>query len=189
VTDPRTEDRRLVDATLAGDTESFRVLVERESGFVIGVCGRILGDATEAQDVAQETFLRSYQALATFRGDGTFRSWVTRIAVRQSVARLATRREALHLDLEDGSEGLAATLTSEDDLEQASLDLELRRSIQQAVAALPPHQRDVVAMRFFGDLSLDEIAEATSSPIGTVKSRLHRGLATLRDRLISRQAE
>ena len=189
VTNSSTEDRGLVDATLAGDADAFRVLVERDSAPVIRVCSRILGDATEAQDVAQEAFVRAYQALATFRGDGAFRSWVTRIAARQAVARLATRPDVLRLDGRDGTEGWAATLKSKDDLEQGTLDEEWRQTIRAAVAALPIQQREVVALRFFRDLSLEEIAEITRSPIGTVKSRLHRGLAALRDRVTSRLAE
>lgn len=185
----RTEDRRLVDATLAGDAEAFRVLVERESALVIGVSRRILGDSSEAEDVAQEAFLRAYKALATFRGDGSFGSWVTRIAVRQSVARLATRGDVVRLDSQEGAESLAATLRSVDNLEQGSLDREWREAIRAAVVSLPSQQRDVIALRFFRDLSLEEIAELTSSPIGTVKSRLHRAIAALRDRLMSRSAE
>jgi RNA polymerase sigma-70 factor (ECF subfamily) len=187
--DDMTEDRSLIDATLAGDTAAFAILVQRNSRQVIGACSRILGDPSEAEDIAQEAFLRAYQALATFRGDGSFRAWVTRIAVRQAIARFASRRDALPLDREDGSEGLGATLMSEDDLERTSLDLELRHEIVAAVATLPINQREAIALRFFHDLSLAEIAELTGSPVGTVKSHLHRGLATLRTRIKARSTD
>ena len=71
---------------LAGDGEAFRVLVEREQGPVIVVCRRITGDPDEAQDAAQEAFVRAFRALATFRGDGPFGAWVSRIATRVALA-------------------------------------------------------------------------------------------------------
>ena len=82
----------------------------------------------------------------------------------------------------------AAVLASDDDPEAFTLDGEDRAAILAAVKALPIPQRDVVMLRFYGDLSLDEIAEATSHPIGTVKSRLSRGVASLRDQLTPRPA-
>lgn len=176
-------DRQLVDTVLAGDSEVFRVLVDRESRPVIGICRRILGDPDEAQDVAQEAFIRAYRALATFRGDGPFGAWVTRIAVRLAVARLAARRDALRVHPVE-ADGWAALLGPGDDPEARTLGLERRRAIEAAIAALPPPQREVVALRFYGDLSIEEIAHTTSTPLGTVKSRLHRALASLRERLV-----
>jgi len=82
-------DRALVDAVLAGDRDVYRLLVERESGAVIGVCLRVLGDPDEAQDAAQDAFVRAYRSLAGYRGDGTFGAWVGRIARRIAVARAA----------------------------------------------------------------------------------------------------
>ena len=187
VTGPLLQDRQFVDAVLAGDSEAFRVLVDRESRSVIGICGRILGDHDEAQDVAQDAFVRAYRALATYRGDGPFGAWVTRIAVRLAVARLATRRETLRVD-PDKADGWAASLIAEDDPETLALDHERRRAILETIATLPRSQRDVVALRFYGDLTLEEIARATSTPLGTVKSRLHRALARLREQLGSRSA-
>jgi RNA polymerase sigma-70 factor, ECF subfamily len=185
---PPSVDRQLVDVVLAGDREAFRVLVERESRSVIGACRRVLGDADEAEDVAQEAFLRAFTALATYRGDGSFGAWVSRIAVRLAVARLAAHPQVAWLDPET-ADGWASPLRSDDDPQARALDLEWRQAIQQAIAALPQSQRSVVALRFYGDLTLEEIAEATSTPLGTVKSRLHRGLAGLRDQLPSRSAQ
>ena len=85
-------DRQVVDAVLAGDREAFRVLVDRESGNVIGVCRRVLGDPLEAEDAAQDALTKAYQALATYRGDGPFGAWLRRIAVRVAIARLAARQ-------------------------------------------------------------------------------------------------
>ena len=181
----RIDDRSLVDAVLSGDPEAFQILVERNAGLVIGLCARILHDPAEAQDVAQEAFLKAYQALGTFRGDGSFGAWVTRIAVRRASARLMAHREVQSLD----GEAHAATadrLRSETDLAMDAIDDEDRRALWAAVAALPPGQREAVALRFARELSIDEIAALTGTPAGTVKSRLHRALHSLREHLEAR---
>lgn len=183
--EPTSSDRQIVDAVLAGDREAFRVLVERESRPVISACRRILRDPVEAQDVAQDVFAQAYQALATFRGDGPFGAWLRRIAVRAAIARLAAQREVIRLD-GDTLDPRAAALQSEDDLEAHVLDVEFRAAIIDAVGTLPASQRDVIMLRFYGDLSLEEIARITSHPLGTVKSRLSRGVASLRDQLTPR---
>ena len=155
---------------------------------MLAACRRIVVDPAEADDVAQDAFIQAYRALATFRGDGPFGAWLRRIAVRVAVARLAARRDLVRLD-ENGFNLQAMKVQSEDDPEARTLDLELRGAIQDAIARLPPLQRDVIVLRFYGDLSLQEIAELTSHPLGTVKSRLHRGIAGLRDHLTPRSAQ
>jgi RNA polymerase sigma-70 factor (ECF subfamily) len=181
------EDRQLVDAVIAGDHDAFRTLVDRESQAVIALCHRMLGDQTDAQDVAQDAFLQAYRALATFRGDGPFGAWLRRIAIRVAVARLSARRDVVSLDAE-ALDPRAATLQSNDDPEATALALEQQTFILDTVATLPETQRDVILLRFYGDLSLQEIADLTSHPVGTVKSRLHRGMVVLRDHLEPRSA-
>jgi RNA polymerase sigma-70 factor (ECF subfamily) len=177
-------DRQLVDRVLGGDTGAFRVLVDREAAQVIAVCRRILGNPTEAEDVAQEAFLRAYRSLATYRGDGPFAAWVSRIAARQAMARLVSRPQATQLD-----ETAAAITAASDEPEAWALAGEERAVVREAVAALPQPQRAVVALRFFRDFSIEEIAEATNTPVGTVKSRLHRGLASLRQSIPTRSQQ
>jgi RNA polymerase sigma-70 factor (ECF subfamily) len=183
-----TEDRQLVDAVLAGNGEAFRVLVERESRQLLGVCRRILRDPMEAEDVAQEAFVRAYRSLGTYRGDGPFAAWITRIAVRLAAARLGERRNTTQQLGEQGgaAEGSAQLPSTAGNPEAEVLDHEQRKAILDGIAILPMDQRRVVALRFYGDLSLQEIAEVTNRPVGTVKSRLHRGLAALRDRMTAR---
>ncbi len=171
-----------MDAVLGGDDDAFRVLVERESANVVGLCRRILGDPYEAEDMAQEAFLRAYRALPTYRADGPFGAWVWRIAMRLSVARLKQRPSDLHAD-PNRVEGWLIDLDRDTDPVGRLLGKEHRQEVLAAISALPPAQRQVVSMRFFGDRSLEEISSATGSPMGTVKSRLHRGLLTLRQRL------
>lgn len=185
MTEPTTGDRQVVDAVLAGDREAFRVLVDRESWSVINVCRRVLGDPTEAEDAAQDTFTRAYQALATYRGDGPFGAWLRRIALRVAIARLATRRQTSRLD-DELVDPRVARLSSGENPETLYLGLEYRADVIDAIATLPATQRDVVLLRFFDDLTLQDIAHITDNPIGTVKSRLSRGVTSLRDQLSAR---
>jgi RNA polymerase sigma-70 factor (ECF subfamily) len=168
------EDRALVDAVLAGDREMFRVLVEREQGVVYRACLRILGRPHDAEDVAQESFVTAYRSLGSYRGDGPLGGWLLRIATRQAYRRLGQRRDTADLDPDislgaPGSDPLAITLAGE-----------RQRAVRLAVAALGEPYREVVALRFFGEMSLDEIAASTRRPLNTVKTHLRRGLERLR---------
>lgn len=185
--DLASSDRKVIDAVLGGDRDAFRVLVDRESGQVIEATRRILRDPFEAQDIAQDAFTAAFQALATFRGDGPFGAWVRRIAVRAAVARLASRPDLTWLDM-DEPDPSAAALRADDDPERTALEAEYRSTVIDAIRKLPSPQRAVVMLRFYGDLSLEEIAIATNHPIGTVKSRLSRGMAGLRDQGVPRSA-
>ena len=174
-------DRQLVDAVLAGDADAYRVLVDRESRSIVGLCTGILHDADEAQDVAQDAFVQAYRSLASYRGDGTFGAWIGRIATRMAVSRAVMIKEQL---------GRTATVTGwfepvvVDDRanpERQLMRLEKSNAVRQAIRDLPSDQREVVELRYFQDMPLEEIAAKTGSPLGTVKSRLHRALARLRD--------
>src|SRR3954454_24512434 len=96
--DGQHDERAIVDAVLAGDREAFRLLVERESASVVRAGHRILGDLNEAEDVAQEAFVTAYRSLASWRGDGPFGAWLTRIAVRLALRRLGQRKSVPWLD-------------------------------------------------------------------------------------------
>jgi RNA polymerase sigma-70 factor, ECF subfamily len=178
VTQPVAHDRALVDAVLSGDREIYRLLVERESRSVIGVCLKVLGDPDEAQDAAQDAFVQAFRSLAGYRGDGTFGAWVGRIARRIAVARATTASQHVTTDID----AAADTVRSEaaDPLDHV-MDVEQSARLHTAVEALPADQRQVVALRFFQDMPLERIAVETKVPLGTVKSRLHRALARLRD--------
>lgn len=163
---------------LAGDRDVYRLLVERESRAVIGACMRVLGDLDEAQDAAQDAFVQAYRSLAGYRGDGTFGAWVGRIARRIALARAAKASRHVTADVEAAGEMVRDD--SSDPLAQV-MDVEESARLRTAVDALPPDQRQVVALRFFHDMSLERIAVETNVPLGTVKSRLHRALARLRE--------
>ena len=181
------DDPRIVEAVLAGDRDAFRRLVERESVPVVRACHRVLGDLHEAEDAAQEAFVIAYRSLATWRGDGPFGAWLARIAVRVAIRMAARRRTVTRIEPTDmyDSEGprLVIVAGPGGDPEGQALRGERERSIRTAVAHLDEPYREVVALRFFGERSLDEIATITGRPLGTVKTHLRRGLLRLRARI------
>jgi len=181
------DDRTIVDAVLAGDRDAFRLLVEREGASVVSTCTRVLGDRSEAEDVAQEAFVIAYRSLATWRADGPFGAWLSRIAVRLAVRRAGQRKQVTWLDPlaadsdQPGQERFR-TGAAADAVDPAHTVIRSERDarLRAAVASLDEPYREVVALRFFAERSLAEIADATDRPLGTVKTHLHRGLARLR---------
>jgi RNA polymerase sigma-70 factor (ECF subfamily) len=187
---------------LRGDRDAFRVLVERESTSVVRACLRVLGDLHDAEDAAQESFVTAYRSLDTWRGEGSFGAWMARIAVRVALRQATRRRPVTRIDpLAVESDAPAETRSPGDRASRAAfasgaldaasghdpaaiaLRVERESSVRAAVASLDEPYREVVALRFFGDLSLAEIAAVSGRPLGTVKTHLHRGLARLRDKL------
>lgn len=189
------DERAVVAAVLAGDRDAFRRLVERESASVVRACHRILGDQAEAEDAAQEAFVTAYRSLASWRSDGPFGAWLTRIAVRIALRQAGKRRTVAWRDPfgsgDTGAPGPAdhamtrASVAAAPWTDPAVLSMRSERAteIRTAVAALGEPYREVVALRFFAEASLEEIARQTGRPIGTVKTHLHRGLARLRAQL------
>ena len=177
--DEGVDDRALVEATLAGDRQAFGVFVERETRAVYRACFRILGRPHDAEDVTQETFVAAYRAIGSYRGEGPLRGWLLRIATRQAFRRLSQRRPTA--DVATIPEPLLADSRAEPTRVIAAS--ELRGELRDAVEALPDPYREVVALRFFAELSLAEVAEATGRPINTVKTHLRRGLERLRPML------
>lgn len=191
------DERAVVAAVLAGDRDAFRSLVERDAPAVVRACQRILGDRSEAEDAAQEAFVTAYRSLASWRGDGPFAAWLTRIAVRIALRQAGKRttvawRAPAGTRLDDPAAPSAADLAVErasvaasswTDPAQLAVRAERATEIRAAVTSLPEPYREVVALRFFAEASLDEIARQTERPLGTVKTHLHRGLARLRQQL------
>jgi RNA polymerase sigma-70 factor (ECF subfamily) len=184
-------ERSIVDAVLAGDRDAYRHLVEQESASVVRSCHRILGDLHEAEDAAQEAFVTAYRSLASWRGEGPFGAWLTRIAVRIALRQVGQRRSVTWLEPGDGVDDRGSASSAAQDAraiaarprtDPAMLAVRAEREadLRLAVATLPEPYREVVSLRFFGELSLDEIARQTERPLATVKTHLRRGLLRLR---------
>ncbi len=191
------DDRAIVAAVLDGDREAFRRLVDRESAALIRACQRILGDHSEAEDAAQEAFVTAYRSLASWRADGPFGAWLMRIGVRIALREAGRRRTVTWRapgspsEAASGTTGPADRAADRDAMAAApltdpavlSMRAERATEIRAAVTALPEPYREVVALRFFGEASLDEIARQTGRPLGTIKTHLRRGLERLRQDL------
>jgi len=179
------EERRLVEVAQRGDVASFNELVRLFEGRVYNLCYRMLGDPDSAADAAQDAFLAAFRNLRSFRG-GSFRSWMLRIATNTcyDVLRVRKRRPSVSLDLEADDETdssplqIADTAESPDDFAQRR---ELAAAIQDGLTALPDEQRIVLILSDIQGLAYEEIAQITNSNLGTVKSRLSRGRARLRE--------
>ncbi len=179
------EERRLVEVAQRGDVASFNELVRLFEGRVYTLCYRMLGDPDSAADAAQDAFLAAFRNLASFRG-GSFRSWMLRIATNTcyDVLRVRKRRPSVSLDIDADDESassplqIADTTESPDDFAQRR---ELAAAIQHGLTALPDEQRIVLILSDIQGLAYEEIAQITNSNLGTVKSRLSRGRARLRE--------
>jgi RNA polymerase sigma-70 factor (ECF subfamily) len=178
----RVTEADLIARTLLGDTDAFAVLVSSYQAAVIRVAQRLVGEKQEAEDVAQETFIRAHKALPTFDRSRPLGPWLYRIATNLSFNRLKRRRSTVAL-LGDDNEPLPlpdAAPGPEGYLLRSEAQARLRRE----VTALPDHYRRVIELRHFSDLSYQEIAEELDVPVSDVKSWLFRARKRLRHRLM-----
>jgi RNA polymerase sigma-70 factor (ECF subfamily) len=177
-------DERLIRAAQGGDLHSFNALVVRHERAVYNLCLRMLRDVASAEDTTQETFLKAWTAIATFRG-GLVRPWLLRIATNRcyDVLRARGRRPADSLDAEEFES--EPTWTSQtgggEHPEVFAARAELSGHLERALAQLPEDQRLVVILSDVHGHPYDEIAEITGVAVGTVKSRLSRARSRLRD--------
>ena len=179
------EERRLVETARRGDVESFNALVRLYEGRVYNLCYRMLGDGDSAADAAQDAFLSAFRNLRSFRG-GSFRSWMLRIATNAcyDVLRVRKRRPSVSLDIASDTEDDASPLQIPDNAEapdEFALRRELASAIQHGLASLPEEQRVILILSDIQGLAYEEIAQITDTNLGTVKSRLSRGRARLRE--------
>lgn len=174
----REVDQLLVERVQRGEQAAFDLLVRKYQSRILAVIGRYISDFSEAQDVAQDTFIRAYRALGNFRGESAFYTWVYKIAINTAKNHLVAsgRRpptddvavdDAMHF----GSDSqLKDRATPENEL----LRQEIERNVTAAVDELPEELRMAITLREVDGLSYEEIAETMNCPIGTVRSRIFR---------------
>jgi RNA polymerase sigma-70 factor (ECF subfamily) len=176
-------DRQLVARARRRDELAFARLVEQHQTSVYNLCYRLLGDAAEAEDAAQETFLRAYRHLGRYDPNRPFRTWLCAIAHHYCVDQLRRRRLALlSLETEPPLEH-PALCDPAPGPEAVAQRHEQARDVQRLLARLSPAGRSVVVLHYWTGLSYQEIAEVTGATVSSVKSRLHRNRAALANML------
>ena len=164
----------------AGDRGAFEELVRTHQHRIYALALRMLGNAAEAQDVAQEAFLRAHRGLAEFRGEARLSTWLYAIASRLCLNRLAgsERRLTRH-----GEETLTRLPDGRPGPDQTLERGEIEEALHRAIGELAEERRIVVILRDVVGLAEEEIAEALELPVGTVRSRLHRARLDLKEKL------
>jgi RNA polymerase sigma-70 factor (ECF subfamily) len=183
ISDEENVDERLIRAAQQGDLIAFNDLVTRHERAVFSVCMRLLRDASSAEDATQDTFIRAWGAIDSFRG-GMVRPWLLRIATNRAydVLRSRTRRPTSSLDAElFETEPDWTTQSHHEAPDSFASRSELAGFLEQALAALPEDQRLAIVLSDVQGYGYDDIASITGVAVGTVKSRISRGRSALRD--------
>ena len=175
------DESRLVERARGGDAEAFRDLVERYQDRVFTLARRMVGEREEAEEVAQDAFLRAWRALPRFRGDARFSTWLYRITYRRAC---------------DAAASLRSRRRRERDLETAGAIADPApaagprggEALERLIASLPEDQRASITLFYYQDRSLAEAARILGMPEGTVKTHLHRARASLRRALRREEA-
>jgi RNA polymerase sigma-70 factor (ECF subfamily) len=174
-------DQVLVAAAKRGDLDAFEVLVRRHEAVVYRQVRAIVGSQTEdADDIAQEVFVRAYRFLGKFRGDSTFRSWLYRVAINvtRTYHGRRARQQMVWADSGEGTD--ASVIDRHSDLEDLEGGFLRRDVIAKALASLPSELRESVVLRDVHGFEYQEIADAMGVPLGTVESRIFRARQRLR---------
>lgn len=180
--DPLAErsDEELLAAFVAGDQGAFDQLVDRHARRVYAICLRYFGNPTDAEDAAQEAFLTLYRRAGTFTGAARFSTWMYRVATNacNDLARKRARRPMAPSGVRAADQGDVAGLVP-DPAADLLANRELGMELEAALAALEPEYREPILLHDVGGFRYADIAERTGVPVGTVKSRIHRGHARL----------
>jgi len=183
------DDLSLVRACRAGQTEAFGELVRRHQARLYPTVLRLLGSHEDAQDALQDAFIRGFEKLDQYQGDSSFHTWIYRIAVNMALSRLRQRRSRSVLRLwgarHDPPMFDVPDESPESDPARSVERAERETRIAAALNTLGEDQRAVVVLKDFDGRRYEEIAEILKIPVGTVRSRLHRARAQLRDQLQS----
>ena len=182
-------DLSLVQRAQRGETGAFDALVRRYQHKVVKLVMRYVRNPTEAEDIAQDAFIKAYRALPRFRGDSAFYTWLYRIAINTAKNSLASRaRNPVQLDVGGGGDdddrpGLEERMIDAATPEALALTEEIRDTVTAAIDQLPDDLRTAIMLRELEGLSYEEIAKTMDCPVGTVRSRIFRAREAVDGRL------
>lgn len=183
----REVDQELVERVQRGDRGAFDLLVRKYQHKILNLITRYVHDPSEAQDVAQEAFIKAYRALRNFRGDSAFYTWLYRIAINTSKNFLVAqgrRPPGSDIDAQDAEQyDVDTRLKYRDTPEHELLKDELERTVYQAISDLPDDLRTAITLREMEGMSYEDIAVAMECPIGTVRSRIFRAREAIDERI------
>lgn len=186
---PARGDEQLVAAFVDGEPAAYEELVRRYSRPIFNFVYRMIGSYADADDVAQDVFVQVYKSLPAARTDLPFKPWLYVIARNKCLDFVKRKRPVLFADVDgpDEAESIAERVPDPQPLpDELAERADLQRILHEAVLDLPERYRQVVAMRYTGELSFAEIAETLNLPENTVKTHFHRAKALLRSRLLDR---
>ncbi|WP_227940203.1 RNA polymerase sigma factor SigW [Alkalihalobacillus deserti] len=179
--------KRLIWEVRKGNQQAFSEIVELYKDKVFQVAYRMVGNLHEAQDVAQEAFLRAFTNLDRFDIDRKFSTWIFRIATNVAIDRLRKKKPDYYLQEKvKGLDGLtyeSQLASDEESLDDQVVSLERQEWVQTEINQLPPKYRTAIILKYIEDLSISEISDILDIPPSTVKTRIHRGREALRKRM------
>ncbi len=183
-------DEELISKYRDGDEDAFKMLVERYAGPIYGFASRMIGKRGEADDAAQETFVKVWRSLGSYKMNGTFKPWIFAIARNTAIDRLRKKNIPVFSDFEDaaGKNALLETLSDPEVLPQALIEkAEQKRLLDNALQVLSVEDREILTLHYDEDLTFDEIGTVLKKPLNTVKSKHRRALIQLREALMHKE--
>jgi RNA polymerase sigma-70 factor (ECF subfamily) len=176
------DDAALLRQAQRGDPSAFGELIERHADRLYGVARSLVGNAADAEDVLQETFAGAFRSAASFRGEASVKTWLTRILVRQAAMHRRARKKWRFMSIFRGdNQGSEMELTTPG-AKQSSSEVDSSLDVPVMLAELSPEHREVIVLRELEGLSYEQMAEMLGVPRGTVESRLHRARQELKQR-------
>ena len=180
-------DQLLVERVQKGDKRAFDLLIQKYQHRIVSLVSRYVSDSSEAQDVAQEAFIKAYRAIGRFRGDSAFYTWLYRIAINTAknwIVAKNRRPPASDIDAVDAEQyGMSTRLKETSTPENELLREEIERTVYDTIAGLPEDLRTAIMLREMDGMSYEEIATTMECPIGTVRSRIFRAREAVDEKL------
>ncbi len=180
-------DQLLVERVQKGDKRAFDLLIQKYQHRIVSLVSRYVSDHAEAQDVAQEAFIKAYRAIGRFRGDSAFYTWLYRIAINTAknwIVAKNRRPPASDIDAVDAEQyGISPRLRETSTPENEMMREEIERTVFDTIANLPEDLRTAIMLREMDGMSYEEIATTMECPIGTVRSRIFRAREAIDEKL------